>query len=63
MTWGDGWLLVGLLVATLELVAMLRAQSGDTLSEQIWAVLKVRWFRPLAWAAWALLTIHFFFHW
>jgi hypothetical protein len=63
MTWGDAWLMAGLLVAVLETVALLRKEPGDTLSEQVWTLLRVRWVRPIAWAGWLYLTFHFFLQW
>lgn len=41
-----GWLLIGLLFAALEALALIDPDSGDTLSEHVWGLLD---FHPLLW--------------
>lgn len=55
------WGIIGGAALVLEIVALRRKARGDTLSEQIWALLRtnvVVWFVRLGFFAW--LIIHFF---
>lgn len=62
MNFPRAWTLTAILAAALELWALIRRAGGDTLSEQVWRLLRVRWIRPLALLIWGWLTVHFFLH-
>lgn len=55
------WLLLAIATALAEGYALGRPEKGDTLSEQVWALLRRPWFRwGVAVPFWAWLTWHFF---
>jgi hypothetical protein len=73
--WHVWWLCFSLLGLSVEAVALLRTQSGDTASEWVWSYLKVtpgkttvssaaaRWGTYVVLAVGVWLTAHFAFGW
>jgi hypothetical protein len=60
MVWTLMWIGWGVLGLTLEIATLLRPKYGDTLSENIWVLLKKHplvWFIGLGLSAWALLHL------
>jgi len=39
--WAIGWIVLGALALIAEIIALIRKQPNDTLSEQVWAWLRV----------------------
>lgn len=55
-----GWLTILVSILVLEFAALGRPEKGDTLSEQVWALMRNRWAAALLVALWSWLTWHFF---
>lgn len=59
--WTLAWLVLGLAAGGIELAALLRRRAGDTLTEQIRALLRLgRVARAVLVLAWVWLGLHLF---
>lgn len=60
MEWVVVWMVILAVVLVFEFWALGRKARGDTLSEQIWWLLKRWWGRAILYPLWIWLTYHFF---